>query len=159
MEKFVQHKTENGRSFFTMDLEGQGGFPDFTNGYIEINENHSANYLDKFYRRFNLPGGATFMGVLFPGVIRENGYPLMIGYRIKNPIHVASYGGIEGFINERILPEYVDEFVQLTKGKDYKIVIGFDDNHITQIGKLAVIEETERIAKEMDYYSRLSQAN
>ena len=53
-------------------------------------------------------------------------------------------------ISSRVKEEFRSQVTELIRGKKYVWFIGFDDNHIETLGREGVIEDTMRIANEMD---------
>ena len=144
MESFKIEKTPSGRRYFVVDNQGYLLHDDFTNGYIEINENWSHDYLNKFYEQFNFWRGATFMGILYLDVSFNN-HPIMFNSYSFEP-HEPTLDDI----SSRVKEEFRSQVTELIRGKKYVWVIGFDDNHIETLGREGVIEDTMRIANEMD---------
>ncbi|MCD2257496.1 hypothetical protein ACNAN0_02435 [Agrilactobacillus fermenti] len=127
------HKTKKGRRYFIYDMDAG-----YTNGYVEINEDWSNDYLDEFYDPFNFPGGPTFLGYFSTEDEKLGLYPFGSS---EDSILGSWYASVHNAF---------DKFMKSHDQSQLIRIVGFDDNHIDQIGKAEVIAETKRIAKQMD---------
>ncbi|GHP12998.1 hypothetical protein YK48G_04230 [Lentilactobacillus fungorum] len=144
-------ETQRHRKYFTHQMSGNAMFPPFLDGYIQIDKDMPHNYDDKFYDQFNFWCGPTFIGVIYPSVIRY-GERLIMAPKPDFENLQKEYTLQDCF--DFIKPSYLNEIKKLTDGQAYFWIVGFDDNHVERFGDENVVRDTKRIADEMDMVAK-----
>lgn len=152
-------QTKTGRHYFVNDRV------DYSNGYIEINDTWSPDYMNPFYEQFPFWWGATFMGITLPKLCMPgNDQAVMMLSVPWRDVNIK--GNCQAYDLKRLTNRYLKDNPKLTQRvklalykHEYFWTIGFDDNNIEQCGKEHVAQLTKQIAQQMDKVTAPTCAN